>query len=193
MSEMPQRPRWNELFETAARQEGLFTTQQAAAAGYSPQLVVHHVRAGRFVRVERGIYRLVHFPVGDREDLVAIWLWSERAGVFSHETALLLHDLSDVLPVRAHVTLPLAWRRRRLRVPAGVLVHHGDVPSEDRTWFGAVPTTNARRTLVDCARSHLSPELLEQATVQALQRGLVRRSELGEVDAALAPFGGIPT
>ncbi len=44
--------------------------------------------------MRRGVYRLVHFPVGDHEDLTAVWLWSEREGVFSHETALALHDLS---------------------------------------------------------------------------------------------------
>lgn len=33
------RPDWNVLYETAAPQEGLFTTRQAAEAGYSPQLL----------------------------------------------------------------------------------------------------------------------------------------------------------
>src|SRR5690349_14504727 len=95
---LPERPNWNHLFETAAAQEGLFTTQQAAEAGYSPQLLVHHVHRGRIVRVHRGIYRLVHFPAGEHEELVAAWLWSERMGVVSHQTALALHGLSDALP-----------------------------------------------------------------------------------------------
>ena len=110
-------PDWDGLFEIAAAQDGLFTTQQAAAAGYSPQLLSHHLRAGRIVRVRRGIYRLVHFLAPDHEDLTTIWLWSEQAGVFSHQTALALHGLSDVLPSRMHLTVPAAWRQRRLRVP----------------------------------------------------------------------------
>jgi len=81
-------PEWDQLYEIAAAQEGLFTTQQAAEAGYSPQLLVHHIRGGRMVRVRRGIYRLVHFPAGEHEELVTVWLWSEQAGVLSHETAL---------------------------------------------------------------------------------------------------------
>src|SRR5687767_5773912 len=93
------RPDWNRLFEIAVGQSGLFTTQQAADAGYSPQLLIHHVRTGRVARVQRGIYRLVHFPAADHEELVAAWLWSERAGVVSHQSALALHDLSDILPV----------------------------------------------------------------------------------------------
>ncbi|MCU0661758.1 MAG: type IV toxin-antitoxin system AbiEi family antitoxin domain-containing protein [Myxococcota bacterium] len=184
-------PNWDQLYETAAAQEGLLTTQQAAQAGYSPQLLVHYVRTGKLLRVQRGIYRLVHFPAGDHEDLVAAWLWSEMAGVASHETALSLHGLSDVLPSRLHLTLPLAWKRRRFRVPPEVVLHHGDIPPEDRAWFGAVPMTNPRRTLIDCARGDLSPELLRQAARSALARGLVAADELAEVAEALKPFGGL--
>lgn len=187
----PDRPDWNRLFETAAAQEGLFTTRQAAEAGYSPQLLDHHLHAGRTVRVRRGIYRLVHFPAGEHEDLVAAWLWSEHAGVVSHQTALALHNLSDVLPAQIHLTLPEAWRRRRFRVPADVVLHYADVAPDDRTWFGAVPTTSPRRSLNDCAKSGLSPELLRQAAQQALHRGLVTIPELDDVETALKPFGGI--
>jgi predicted transcriptional regulator of viral defense system len=184
-------PEWNRLFEIAAGQEGLFTTRQASEAGYSPQLLVHYVRAGRAVRIRRGTYRLVHYPAGEHEDLVAIWLWSEQVGVFSHQTALALHELSDALPAHVHLTLPSAWRRRRFRVPEGVLLHHADVPTEDRSWFGAVPITNPRYTLNDCARANISPNLLRQAAQQALRRGLVTNAELGDVQEALKPFGGL--
>jgi predicted transcriptional regulator of viral defense system len=185
------RPSWDRLFETALAQEGLFTTQQAADAGYSPQLLVHYVRGGKALRVQRGIYRLVHFPAGEHEELVAAWLWSEQAGVVSHQSALALEGLSDALPAQIHLTLPAAWRRRRFRVPRDIVLHHADVPPADRSWIGAVPTTHPRRSLNDCARSGLSPELLRQAARQALQRGLVHRNELGDVVAALAPFGGL--
>jgi predicted transcriptional regulator of viral defense system len=116
-SETPDRDR---LYEIAAAQDGLFTTQQAAEVGYSPQLLVHHIRGERMQRVRRGIYRLVHFPAGEHEEVVTVWLWSEQAGVLSHETALALHGLSDALPAQVHLTLPAAWKKRRFRVPKGV-------------------------------------------------------------------------
>jgi predicted transcriptional regulator of viral defense system len=184
-------PNWDRLFETAAAQSGYVTTKQAAEAGYSTHLLRKHILAGRVTRPQRGIYRLVHFPVGEHEDLVTAWLWSEQAGVVSHQTALSLHGLSDVLPAWVHLTLPEAWRRRRLRVPAGVVLHHAEVPAAERSWFGPVPATRAGRTLSDCAKSGLSPELLRQAARQALRRGLVTRAELDEVETALAPFGGV--
>jgi predicted transcriptional regulator of viral defense system len=186
-----QKPLWDRLFETAGAQDGYFTTKQAADAGYSSQLLLKHIRAGRVSRTRRGIYRLVHFPAGEHEELVVAWLWSERAGVISHQTALSLHGLSDTLPAHVHLTLPSAWRRRRFRVPADVVLHHADVPPEDRSWSGAVPTTNPRRSLNDCAREGLSPELLRQATQQALRRGLVTKAELSDVEEALKPFGGL--
>ncbi|MEC7523376.1 MAG: type IV toxin-antitoxin system AbiEi family antitoxin domain-containing protein [Myxococcota bacterium] len=184
-------PDWDQLFEIAAAQDGLFTTQQAAEAGYSPQLLAHHLRGGRMVRVRRGVYRLVHFPAGDHEDLTVVWLWSEQAGVFSHQTALALHDLSDVLPARVHLTLPAAWRKRRLRVPDGVVLHYGDIAKTERSWFGPVPVTAPLRTLEDCAAEHVSPELLRGAALDALHRGLVARDELAAVEAAMEPFGGV--
>ena len=182
-------PDWDQLFEIAAAQDGLFTTRQAAEAGYSPQLLAHYLGAWRMLRVRRGIYRLVHFPAGDHEELTAIWLWSEHAGVFSHQTALTLHDLSDVLPSQVHLTLPAAWRKRRLRVPDGVVLHYGDVHESDRRWFGPVPATAPMRTLQDCAGEHLPLEILRGAAADALHRGLVTRDELAAVEEALAPFG----
>ena len=187
----PSRPDWDRLYETASAQDAHFTTQQAADAGYSPQLLLKHIRAGRIARTRRGIYRLVHFPAGDHEDLAIVWLWSERIGVFSHQTALALHDLSDVLPEHIHLTLPAAWRHRRFRVPQGVVLQHSEVPSEDRVWFGAEPVTSPRRTLSDCARERVSPDLIRQAAQQAMRRGLVVQGDLADVEKALAPFGGL--
>lgn len=188
---VPAKPDWDQLFMTAQTQQGLFTTQQAADAGFSPQLLVHHAHTGRVLRVQRGIYRIAHYPAGTQEDLIAAWLWTERVGIVSHQTALSLHELSDVLPSQIHLTLPSAWRKRRFRVPTDVVLHYADVPEQDRTWVGAVPTTSPRRTLNDCADAALTPELLRQAAQHALQRGLVTRAELGPVEQALAPFGGI--
>ena len=165
----------------AASQDGLFTTAQAKTAGYSPELLIHHLGTGKFLRVKRGIYRICHFPAGEQEDLVAVWLWSEQQGIFSHQTALFLHGLSDAMPSRAHLTLPTAWRRRRLRIPAGLELHYADVTEVQRSWVGAIPMTSALRTLADCVSNHLSSDLLAQASQEANTRGLVTRAELSSI------------
>jgi predicted transcriptional regulator of viral defense system len=182
-------PDRDQLFAIASAQEGLFTTEQAAAAGYSLPLLAHHLAGNTIRRIRRGIYRLVHFPAGEHEDLVIAWLWSEQCAVISHHSALSRHGLSDALPALLHLTLPSTWRKRRLRVPEGLVLHYADLANSEQTWFGPVPITSVARTLVDCAEIGLAPELLHQATQQALRRGLVRADQLHAVAAALAPFG----
>lgn len=168
---------WNALYTTAAAQTGYFTTAQAQEAGYYPQLLQKYVANGKIERVRRGVYRLVHFPAAEHEELVVLWLWSEQTGTFSHQTALALHDLSDALPARVHMTVPLHWRKRRLRVPEGLILHHADLDDRHRQWFDAVPVTSPMRTLRDCIDDHVSPELIRQANAQARQRGLLSRDD----------------
>jgi hypothetical protein len=171
-------PNWDRLFEMAVGQDGHFTTRQAAEAGYSTQLLFKYMKSGRVTRVRRGVYRIVHFPAAEHEDLATIWLWSEKAGVFSHETALMLHNLSDALPRKVSLTLPAAWSKRRLRVPKGVLIHHGDVAKNERVEIGAVPVTSPLRTLLDCVAAHVSPELIDAAVKQARARGLIDKDDV---------------
>ena len=172
------RPTWDLLFASALGQDGYVTTKQAAEAGYSPQLLIKYLKNGRLSRVRRGVYRIVHFPAGEHEDLATLWLWSEKAGVFSHETALMLHNLSDALPRKVSLSLPAAWSKRRLRVPKGVLVHHADVPPSERTEIGPLPVTSPLRTIFDCIAVHVSPELIDAAVKQARARGLINNDDV---------------
>ncbi len=173
-------PSWDLLYEQAAAQGGHFTTQQATGAGYSSPLLHKYLNNGKVIRVRRGVYRLVHFPAGEDEDLVVYWLWSDREGVFSHETALARHDLSDLLPHRVEMTAPLSWKKRRLRVPDGLVLHFADIPPADRAWYGPVPITGAARTVLDCAAANVSPEFIEQAVRQGIESGLFLRDEVVE-------------
>src|SRR5688572_11692776 len=100
-------PNHEELYQLAAQQAGYFTPADAREAGYSSPLLEYHVRVGRFERVRRGVFRFVQFPSAEFEDWVVAWLWSERAGVFSHESALRAHGLSDALPDEKHLSVPL--------------------------------------------------------------------------------------
>jgi predicted transcriptional regulator of viral defense system len=186
---MSGKPDWNALFETASVQDGYFTTGQAAEAGYSRPLLARHLAGGRIVRAQRGIYRVVHYPSSEHEHLVVVWLWSGREGVFSHETALTLFDLSDALPARVHLTVPEVWKARRLKTPAGVALHFANVVDSDRAWFGSVPVTSPLRTLLDCAADRVSPDLVAQAQAQALRRGLIAE-ELASVQAYVSGARG---
>jgi len=178
---MPSSPSWDDLYTTASTQAGHFTTAQAQAAGYSPQLLHKYLANGKVRRIRRGVYRLVHFPPGDDEDLVVLWLWSEQEGVFSHETALARHDLSDALPATAEMTVPRAWQTRRLRVPEGLELHFDDIAEPDRTWHGPVPITTPARTLRDCAQVGVSRELIDQAVAAGGHGGLLTDEDVARV------------
>lgn len=166
-------PDWDRLYHQAESQAGHFTLSEAQACGYSSQHLQKHLKAGRIVRVHRGIYRLTRFPPTEHEELVVLWLWSNREGVFSHETSLALHDLSDALPARVHMTLPESWRARRVRVPDGLVLHYEDLPDASRDWFDLVPVTTPKQVLTECIEARISPELTGQAIRQARQRGLI--------------------
>ena len=190
MSITTTRPNWDALYETASAQDGHFTTAQAAEAGYSPQLLAKHLKAGRIRRVRRAVYRIVHYPAGDHEDLVVLWLWSDQEGVFSHETALALHELSDALPTMVHMTLPASWARRRVRIPGGLAVHHADVSEAGRSWVGPVPVTEPARTLRDCAAEGVPPDHVRQALHEGLARGLFSGAGMASVEGYLDRFAG---
>jgi predicted transcriptional regulator of viral defense system len=182
---MTRKTSWDKLFEVAEGQAGLFTAEQADAAGLYRQLLRRYVEHGRVRRLRRGIYRVVHFPESEHEPLVELWLWAKGEGVFSHETALSLHELSDVLPRRVHLTVPPAWRTRRLTVPKGLVLHPAVLGKRERAWVGPLPVTTPERTLLDGVRDHVAPDLLAQAIAQAGDRGLVDPGRLAEIRATL--------
>jgi len=178
-------PDWDALFAVAQAQSGYFTTAQAALSGYSRPLLHKYLATGKVVRVRRGVYRLVHFPASEHEDLIVRWLWAEQVGVSSHETVLALHDLSDALPGKVHLTVPPSWRRRRLRVPAGLVLHFADVGDVDRASYSAVPVTEPLRTLRDCIEANVGSDLVRQGTLQSRRRGNVSAKEEARLVAEL--------
>jgi len=90
------------------------------------------------------------------------YLWSKERGTLSHETALAIHDLSDVLPDRIHLTLPTEEKPVRRQVPDRLEIHFGEMPDDDvefyagRCWIrmNAHPRTAA--TVHVMARSYES-------------------------------------
>ena len=175
-------PSWEALFEVAEGQQGCFTTQQALDAGISNQLLYRHVTSGNIQRLQRGIYRMTRFPSAarDQEDLIVVWLWSNRAGVFSHETALQLHDLSDTLPANIHITVPQDWAERSVKVPKGVRLYIADFSPAVCSFVGSVPVTTPGRSIVDVARAHGDANVVETAIRQAISRNVAAVRDLHE-------------
>ena len=171
------------LFEFAQQQQGFFTTKQAKAAGFAENTHPYHVQAGNWIREHRGIYRLAQFPLSDRPDL-ALWsLWSmnrkeEIEGVYSHQTALSLHELSDLNPAKLHMTVPTHFRRNS-RVPGIVVLHHADLPASDVQTGPGYNFTRPLRTVLDLIEAGTVERLfIRQALRQAVERGVITRQQL---------------
>jgi hypothetical protein len=171
------------LFKVVEAQEGLFTAKQAEEAGFDKRNHSYHVRVGNWIREYRGIYRLANFPRGPYEQYVLWSLWSRGRGdrpqgVYSRQTALSLHELSDVMPVKLHLSVPKTFRRSS-KLPNGIVLHHDEVPDADSI---AMRGFRVQRPLAAIASLFETEEVSEDILRQAVQEG-VRRGHiaLGEI------------
>src|SRR5439155_7104150 len=104
-----------QLLALAVEQGGYFTAKQAEEAGYDYSHLNYHVACGNFTRVGHGLYRLPELPPAEQDDLIRLALWSRNRedqpqAVVSHESALVLHELSELLPAQIHLTVPPGFR-----------------------------------------------------------------------------------
>jgi predicted transcriptional regulator of viral defense system len=162
------------IYANAEAQAGYFTAPQALSAGMDRSTLRHHARpGGRYLHIRRGLYRLRHFPSSPHEHVMVGWLPLRNSGaVVSHESALELYDLSDVIPNAVHLTVPRSERGIRLR--EGVKLHTAFRPATKREIqsIAGLPVTNPARSIVDSLDAGAQPEQIEMAVHQALDRGL---------------------
>lgn len=169
------------LVALAQAQSGYFTAKQAAAIGYSYPHLDYHVRAGNFERAGHGFYYLPEIPLSENDDLVRLSFWSrdrndKPQAVASHETALAVHGLSDILPTKIHLTVPRAYRKFPGK---GTVLHRAQLGSAEIEERDGFLVTTPLRTILDVAADKsLAAEHLEKAVGEALDRGLIRRGRL---------------
>lgn len=173
------------LYGIAEGQQGFFTTKQAKAAGFAESTHPYHVQVGNWIREHRGIYRLANFPQGERPDLMLWSLWSRNRaeavqGVYSHQTALSLHDLSDMMPAKLHMIVPMSFRRNS-EIPRILVLHYSDLQEGDIEIVHGVRVTRPMRTILDLlAEGEVPLATLRQGLREGLRQGLIRRSEIVE-------------
>ncbi len=178
-------PDHDRLFAIAEGQDGYFTSAQAGEAGFGRSGQTYHVKAGNWVRVAHGVYRLRHYPETATSHLVPWWLWSSGRdgipqGVYSHETALALYELADANPARLHMTVPRSFRRTAA-VPPILRLHKADLAPEEVVRERGYGVTRALRAIRDCVPdSTVDRGQLEQALAEGVARGLITRHEIRE-------------
>ena len=174
------------LYDIASLQQGYFTAYQAKKAGYSDSRFAYHVKKGNWIREGRGIYRLANYPLGERPDLVYWSLWSsnrkgEVQAVFSHQTALAIHELSDVMPAKYHLTVPKGFRRYH-PLPENLVLYFAKLEAEEVWEFEGYKVTSPERTIYDVFLDEkFSEELAIQAISDALDKGMITWEQLCKI------------
>lgn len=110
---------------------------------------------------------------------MAAWLAAgSDVAIVSHESALDLHGISDVIPEVVHLTVP---RCKRYRPAApGVAIHTStrSFAAEDLTVVDGIRVATAARSIIDSAEAGTAPEQIIAAVHQALERGMTTENQL---------------
>jgi predicted transcriptional regulator of viral defense system len=125
------------------------------------------------VRPRGGVYRLRDFPSGPHEELWAALIAAGSEAVISHESALRLHNLSDVTPRRVDLWIP--YEKRWLTpqsVAHGIKLHvaRTRLRPDEVTISDGLRVTTPLRTLIDVATGDTDPRRVFLAIKQALEK-----------------------
>ena len=172
------------LFETVSLQQGYFTAKQAIRAGFSYRMHTHYKQNGEWLEIDRGVFRLAQFPNSPDEDYVRWSLWSrDRNGqpqaVISHESALSIHSLSDIMPSKIYFTVPPGFRKK---IPKGCVMHRGRISDDEKEQREGFYITNPLRTIIDSAESDFSIDYLEQAIREACDKGMIQIIDIASAE-----------
>lgn len=176
----------DKLFVIADRQQGYFTARQAEKSGISRSNFHLRIRSGEWIKQFRGIYRLSNYPIGNRSELVLWTLWSQDKkgkpqGIWSHETALDIYELSDIMPPKMHMSVPMCFRRRSA-IPKHLHIHFVDIPKSDVKEREGYKVTTPIRTLVDIIREgRLAHEHIVFSAIEMVRRGLTTIQEIRKI------------
>ena len=189
---------YKQLDHLLESQNGLLRTEQAMSAGITKPVFYNYVHSKELERVAHGIYLSKDAWV---DSMYLLHLRFSHA-VFSHETALFFHDLTDREPLQYTVTVKTGYNPTNLK-EEGVQVFTIKVELHEvglttlQTRFGHdVPVYDMERTICDLLRSRSRIE--KQAIRDALRiyasrrnknlRTLMRYAELFRVEKILRPY-----
>ena len=158
---------FQQLNHMLMNQDGMLRTAQVFAAGISKPVFYKFVQSRGLERVAHGIYLSKDAWV---DTMYLLHLRCPQA-IFSHETALFLHDLSDREPSAYSITVKTGYNPTRLK-DEGIQVYtikaklHEIGLTTAQTPFGHdVPVYDKERTICDVlrSRSHIEMQTFREA------------------------------
>ena len=145
----------NELQSVLKQNGGMVTTAQANEVGVSNERLRLLVHSGDLERVTTGIYVL---PDEFADKMFFVQLRRPKI-IYSHETALFLHELTDRDPINYMVTVPTGYNPTRLREDGFTVftikreLHEIGVTKLTTMFGNSVTVYDLERTICDCLRS----------------------------------------
>lgn len=189
---------FEQLDQLLERQDGLLRTRQAVSAGISKPVFYDYVLSRNLERVAHGIY------LSQDAWVDAMYLLHLRfsQAVFSHETALFFHDLTDREPLQYTVTVKTGYNPTKLKKEGiQVFTIKGELQkiglSTAQTPFGhTVPVYDVERTICDLlrSRSHIEIQVFQSALKAYAARrdkdlgSLMRYAKLFRVEKILRQY-----
>ena len=167
---------FEQMNQMLTMQDGMLRTSQVIAAGISKPMFYDYVRSRDLERAAHGIYISKDSWV---DSMYLLHLRFEQA-VFSHETALFFHDLTDREPMEYTVTVKTGCNPTKMKAE-GIQVftikseQHGVGITTAQTPFGhTVPVYDMERTVCDLLRSR---SRIEIQTFQGALKAYARRKD----------------
>lgn len=134
---------------------GMVSTAQANEVGISNERLRLLVKAGELERVAFGVY----ISPDEFVDKMFVAQLRRPKIIYSHETALFLHDLTDRDPINYTVTVPTGYNTTRLREERFSVftikrpLHEVGVTRLPTMFGNDVAVYDLERTICDCLRS----------------------------------------
>lgn len=151
----------NKLERLIENKDGLILTREVVEAGVPRQYLNILVRENKLERVAHGVYLT---PDTFDDEMYRLQAKNQRT-IFSHETALYLHDLTDRDPVEWSVTVPYGYNATHLR-EEGVRVYtvkrdlyELGVMELDTNYGRPVKVYNKERTICDIIRNRNNTDI----------------------------------
>lgn len=95
----------NNIQKIIKSNKGIITSTQVTEAGIPRRCLTNMVESGKIYKVDRGIYALNEAW----EDELYFLQYRFSKGIFSHETALYLHGMTDRTPISYTMTFPFGY------------------------------------------------------------------------------------
>ena len=99
------------IFKMLEKNNGIITSAQVTEAGFQRRILSELAATDKIIRIERGIYALPDVW----EDEMYFLQYRYAKGIFSNETALYLHSLSDRTPQTYTITVPHGYNSAALK------------------------------------------------------------------------------